>query len=109
MLIARSRFLCCERSFWQLTTIPVGMCVMRTAESVVFTCCPPLPPERYVSMRMSSGLMIDLDALVDFRGDEDAGERSMPSLRLIERRDAHQAMHTDLADQQAVGVFARSP
>ncbi len=30
---------------------------MRTAESVVLTCWPPFPPERYVSMRRSSGLM----------------------------------------------------
>ena len=26
-----------------VTTIPVGKCVIRTAESVVFTCCPPAP------------------------------------------------------------------
>ena len=58
MLIAFSLFLCCERSFWQLATSPVGMCVIRTAESVVFTCCPPLPLERYVSIRISSGLML---------------------------------------------------
>lgn len=30
---------------WMATTSPVGRCVMRTAESVVFTCCPPAPPE----------------------------------------------------------------
>ena len=46
MLMARSRFLCCERSFWQLATRPVARCVMRTAESVVLTCCPPLPLDR---------------------------------------------------------------
>ena len=28
------------------TTIPVGTCVMRTALSVVFTCCPPAPEAR---------------------------------------------------------------
>ena len=28
------------------TTIPLGICVIRTAESVVFTCCPPAPDER---------------------------------------------------------------
>ena len=36
------------------TTTPVGRCVMRTAELVVLTCCPPAPPARYVSMRRSS-------------------------------------------------------
>ena len=40
-------------SFWQLTTMPVGTCVIRTAESVVFTLCPPGPEERKTSMRRS--------------------------------------------------------
>ena len=34
------------RSFWHWTTMPVGMCVMRTAESVRLTCWPPAPPAR---------------------------------------------------------------
>src|SRR5439155_13095132 len=38
--MAFARFLICERSSWQVTTSPVGICVIRTAESVVFT---PLP------------------------------------------------------------------
>src|SRR6266480_2578216 len=42
-----------ERSFWHWTTIPVGRCVIRTAESVLFTCCPPAPEARYVSIRRS--------------------------------------------------------
>ena len=33
--------------------MPVGRCVMRTAESVTLTCWPPAPLERYVSMRRS--------------------------------------------------------
>ena len=33
-------------SFWQLATMPVGRWVIRTAESVVFTLCPPGPLER---------------------------------------------------------------
>ena len=41
-----ARFLCCDRSFWQATTIPVGMWVIRTALSVVLTCCPPAPDAR---------------------------------------------------------------
>jgi cytoskeletal protein CcmA (bactofilin family) len=40
------RFLCCERSFWHCTTMPVGSWVMRTAESVVLTCWPPAPDAR---------------------------------------------------------------
>ena len=38
---------CCE------TTRPLGKCVMRTAEYVVFTDCPPGPEEQNVSMRKS--------------------------------------------------------
>ena len=37
------------------TTTPVGLWVMRTAESVVFTDCPPGPEERYTSTWMSFG------------------------------------------------------
>ena len=44
--MALARFLICERSSWQVTTSPVGRCVMRTAESVVLTPCPPGPEER---------------------------------------------------------------
>ena len=33
-------------SFWQETTVPVGMWVSRTAESVVLTDWPPGPPDR---------------------------------------------------------------
>src|ERR1700677_2593614 len=48
-----SRFLICDFSSWQLTTVLVGMCVMRTAEYVVLTDWPPGPEEQKVSMRMS--------------------------------------------------------
>ena len=34
-----------ERSFWHCTTIPVGRCVILTAESVLLTCWPPAPPD----------------------------------------------------------------
>ena len=33
-------------SSWHVTTIPVGLCVIRTAESVVLTDCPPGPVDR---------------------------------------------------------------
>ena len=42
-LIALSLFLSCDFSSWQEITIPVGICVNRTAESVVFTHWPPFP------------------------------------------------------------------
>ena len=53
MRIAWSRFCSWDFSFWQLTTMPVGTCVIRTAESVVFTLWPPGPLERNTSMRRS--------------------------------------------------------
>ena len=39
------------------TTMPVGLWVMRTAESVVFTLWPPGPDERYTSICRSFGSM----------------------------------------------------
>ena len=43
------------RSVWQATTMPEGMCRSRTADSVLFTCWPPAPLERYTSISMSAG------------------------------------------------------
>ena len=51
--MALALFLNCDFSSWQETTTPVGRCVMRTALSVVLTCCPPAPWERKVSIRRS--------------------------------------------------------
>src|SRR3712207_8965236 len=50
-----SRFCSWLFSFCELTTMPVGRWVIRTAESVVFTLCPPGPDERKTSMRRSLG------------------------------------------------------
>ena len=41
-----SRFCCWLRSSWQVTTIPEGLWISRTAEEVLFTCCPPAPEAR---------------------------------------------------------------
>ena len=43
--MALARFWCCDFSE-DVTTMPVGRWVMRTAESVVFTCWPPAPEDR---------------------------------------------------------------
>ena len=71
--IARARFCSCERSFWQLTTMPVGRWVIRTAESVVLTLCPPWPDERNTSMRRSFSSISTRGVLADVRVDEHAG------------------------------------
>ena len=39
------------------TTMPLGMWVMRIADSVLLTCWPPAPADRMVSMRKSVSLM----------------------------------------------------
>ena len=52
--MAASLFCSWDFSFCMDTTIPVGRCVMRTAESVVLTLWPPGPEERKTSMRRSA-------------------------------------------------------
>src|ERR1700733_7361293 len=51
--MAFSRFLIWDFSSWQETTVLVGRWVMRMAEYVVLTDCPPGPEEQKVSMRRS--------------------------------------------------------
>ena len=46
--MALALFLCWLRSSWIDTTRPVGMCVMRTAESVFWTDWPPGPEDLYL-------------------------------------------------------------
>ena len=50
-------FLSCERSSWQVATIPVGTWVIRTAVATLFTFCPPAPPLWKISISRSSGLI----------------------------------------------------
>src|SRR6478672_1487277 len=56
---ACSRFLCWLLASWHSTTIPVGRCVSRTAESVLLMCWPPAPLARKVSTRTSAGLELE--------------------------------------------------
>ena len=86
--------------------MPVGRCVMRTAESVMLTCWPPAPLERYVSTRRSLSLISISIVVVDLGIDKHRGERGVPALGRIERRDAHEPMHAVLGLQVAVGVVA---
>ena len=52
------------------------------------------------------GLDNDFDGFVNLRGNINAGERSVPSLGLIERRNADESVHSDLAGQKTVRIFA---
>ena len=63
MRIAFSLFWSWLFSSWQVTTRPDGLCVMRTAESVVLTDCPPGPLDRYTSISRSLGSTCDVDLL----------------------------------------------
>ena len=45
---------CPHLSCVHFTNTPVGMCLMRTAVSTLFTFCPPLPPERVNEISKSS-------------------------------------------------------
>src|SRR6185437_9479820 len=100
-----SLFLCCERSFWHCTTILVGKWTMRTAESVMLTCWPLAAGAEGVNAQVLFA-DVDLDFVVNLRADEDAGERGVAALGLVEGRDAHQAVDAALRLQQPVGVFA---
>src|ERR1051326_3693132 len=61
--IACARFLCCERSFWQETTIPVGRCVTRIAEAGTLTCWPPAPLGRQGASRARAARLGDQQAV----------------------------------------------
>jgi hypothetical protein len=55
-----SRLLACWlRSVCTFTLMPVARWMARTADSVLFTCCPPGPDERVVSKRISLGSVSD--------------------------------------------------
>ena len=61
MLHTHTLFMVWERSASHLTVRPVGMCLTRTADSVLFTCCPPAPPDLIVVISRSlSGTSIVL-------------------------------------------------
>ena len=104
--MALARFLCWERSAWHATTMPVGTCVRRTADSVLLTCWPPAPLERYTSMRTSAGLIsMSMSSSISGETNTEANEVCRRAFG-IERRLAHQAMHAGLGAQPAVRVVA---
>ena len=49
---------------------------------------------------------VDFDAVVNFRNHEDRSEGGVAAGRLIERRDAHQAVYSGFSRKQAISVFA---
>ena len=79
---------------------------MRTAESVLFTCCPPAPEARYVSMRRSLVVDLDVDVVLDQRAHLDQREARVAPVGGVERRQAHEPVDALLGREEAVGVLA---
>jgi len=52
------------------------------------------------------GIDVHFNAVVHFRNDEDRGKGSVATRRLIEGRNAHQAVHAGFAGQQTVGILS---
>ena len=76
--------------------MPVGMCVIRTAESVVLTHWPPGPLERKTSTLISfSGISMG-SVTLDERDDLDRGEAGLAAALVVERADPHQAVGAGL-------------
>ena len=94
------------RSFWTATTMPLGRCVIRTAESVLFTCWPPAPEERYVSMRRSSSSISTAPASLEQRRDDHLREARVAAVRLVERALADEPVLAALGLEDPVGVLA---
>src|SRR3989442_3523073 len=52
------------------------------------------------------GTDVDLNAVVDFRNDEDGGERSVSPSRLVKRGDSNEAVNSRLAREKPISIFA---
>ena len=85
--------------------MPVGRWVIRTAESVVLTLCPPGPLLRKTSMRRSLSSMVTSTCSAS-GSDQDAGGAGVhAALRLGDRHPLH-AVHAALELQQRVRRLA---
>src|ERR1700735_1893092 len=86
--------------------MPLGMCVMRTADSVLLTCWPPAPLERYTSVRRSAGLIsMSMSSSISGEMNTEAKEvwRRLPENK---RRWPPHPVHAGLGTQPAIGVLA---
>jgi hypothetical protein len=104
--VARARFLCCERSSWHSTTMPLGRCVMRIAESVLLTCWPPAPEARNVSILQVGRVDLDVVDLVHLRQDRDGGGRGVDAALRFGFGHALHAVRAGFELQPRIGAFA---
>src|SRR5262249_22676418 len=100
------------RSAWQATTIPLGLCKIRTAVSTLLTFCPPLPPLRNVPISRSAGLT-SIGAVSAISGTtstlaNDVCRRLFASNGEMRtsRRVPHRPVHAALVLQMSVSVLA---
>ena len=80
--------------------------MIRTAESVLLTCCPPAPDARYVSMRRSASSISTSTSSASERADDHLRERRVAPVRLVEGRQAHEPVDAALGLERPIGVFA---
>ena len=92
-------------SSWHDTTSPVGLCVMRTAESVVFTDCPPGPVDAvHVDLEIV-GIDLDVD-LVGLGQDRDGRRARVDAALALGHRHALHAVRAALVLEPAPRVVA---
>ena len=106
--IASRLFCCCERSTEQVTVMPVGLWVMRTADATLFTFWPPGPLAR------DKGDEVDV-ALGDFnlfivlrklRDHVHGCEGGLPLVLSVERARTDQAVDAGFGLHVTVRIFA---
>ena len=90
--MAIALFLCCDLSFWQLTTIPVGIWVSLTAENLVdmLASCSGCPECVHFYIVF---LHIHIDIVLDLGINKNSRKRGMPSFSLIIRRYADKPVY----------------
>ena len=86
--------------------MPVGMWVMRTADSVLLTCWPPAPPDAHgVDAQI---LVVDLDVdLLGLRQHRDGRGRGVDAALRLGLRHALHAVHAGLELQLGEGAACR--
>ena len=104
--MACSRFCSCERSFCMETTMPVGRCVIRTAESVVLTPCPPGPGAAVDVDPQVVGVDLDL-GLLDLGHHQHAGGRGVHAALGLGDGHALHPVHPALELEHAEGHLVR--
>ena len=104
--IAFSRFCICERSCCEATTMPVGTCVMRIADSVLLTYWPPAPL-RFIGVDLQiARIDLDVDLLVDLRQNRDRGGAGVDAALRFGQRHALHAVDARLVFEVLVRIVA---